>query len=143
MLRHTVKSQVVNCLVSRTPKHFQTVYEGEIWCLCTVPFDPKSSKLNSRPVYCLQLYGSYKHYLISCISLFFHDSVIGGSTIGYLRDHCANNVYKLRRHLKFPTVIKNKDRDILVIGLKGMINIKSTEMPCQSEPKTPNIEVRK
>ena len=32
-----------------------TVYEGEIWCLCTVTFGQKNSKLNSRPVYCLQL----------------------------------------------------------------------------------------
>ena len=45
------KSRAV-VLVSSTPKHFQTVYEGEIWCLCTVTFGQKSSKLNSRPVYC-------------------------------------------------------------------------------------------
>ena len=32
-------------------KYFQTVYEGEIWCLCTVTFDPKGPNLNSRPVY--------------------------------------------------------------------------------------------
>ena len=38
---------------------FQTVYEGEIWCLCTVTFGQKSSKLNSRTVYCSQLYGTY------------------------------------------------------------------------------------
>ena len=37
---------------------FQTVCEGEIWCLCTVTFGPKSIKLNSRPVYCSQLYGN-------------------------------------------------------------------------------------
>ena len=67
-------------------------------------------------------------------------SVIGGSTVGYLRDHCANNVYKLRRPLKFPTAIENKDRDVLVIGLKGM---KSTEMSCQSDSKSPKYEILK
>ena len=56
------------------------------------------------------------------------------------RDHCANNVYKLRRPLKFPTAIENKDRDVLVIGLKGMKIIKSTEMTCQSDPKSPKYE---
>ena len=73
----------------------------------------------------------YYQFLI----LFPWNSVIGGSTVGYLRDHCANNVYKLRRPLKFPTAIENKDHDVLVIGLKGMKNIKSNEMPCQSDPR--------
>ena len=44
-------------MVSSTFKDFQTVYEVEIWCLCTVTFGQKSSKSNSRPVYGLQLYG--------------------------------------------------------------------------------------
>ena len=52
-----VKSWVVNCL-SSTLKDFQTVYEEEIWCLCTVTFGQKVPKLNSRPVYCLRLYGN-------------------------------------------------------------------------------------
>ena len=38
---------------------FQKAYEGEIWCLCTVTFDQKVPKLNSRPVYCSRLYGMY------------------------------------------------------------------------------------
>ena len=40
------------------PKDFQTLYEGEIWFLCTVTFVQKSSKLNNRRVYCLQLYSN-------------------------------------------------------------------------------------
>jgi hypothetical protein len=43
-----------------TFRDFQTVYEGEIWCLCTVTF---GSKLNSRPVYCLQLYDTHRELL--------------------------------------------------------------------------------
>ena len=39
---------------------FQKAYEGEIWCLCTVTFGQKNSKLNGRPVYCSWLYGSLK-----------------------------------------------------------------------------------
>ena len=35
-----------------------SVYEGEIWCLCTGTFGQKSSKLNSRSVYCSLLYGT-------------------------------------------------------------------------------------
>ena len=41
--------------------HFQTVYKRQIWCLCTVTFGKTSSKLNSRPVYCSQLYGCSWH----------------------------------------------------------------------------------
>ena len=33
--------------------HFQTVYEGESWCLCIVTFGQNGPTLNSRPVYCL------------------------------------------------------------------------------------------
>ena len=44
-----------NSSVSSTPKDFQTVYEGEILCLCTVTFGQNGPKLNSSPVYCLQL----------------------------------------------------------------------------------------
>ena len=43
-------------MVSSTSKDFQTVYEGEIWCLCTVTFVENISKLNIRPVYSLQIY---------------------------------------------------------------------------------------
>ena len=32
--------------------HFQTVYEGEFWCLCTVTFGQNGPKLNRRPVDC-------------------------------------------------------------------------------------------
>ena len=46
--------------VSSTFKDFQTVCEGEIWCLCTVTFDQKNSKLYGRAVYCSQLYGIFK-----------------------------------------------------------------------------------
>ena len=47
-------------MVSSTFKEFQTVCEGEIWCLCVVIFDQKNSKLNSGPVYCFWLYGTLK-----------------------------------------------------------------------------------
>ena len=43
--------------VSSTFQDFQTAYEGEIWCLRTMTYGQKSSKLNSRPIYCSQLYG--------------------------------------------------------------------------------------
>ena len=42
---------------SSTFLDFQTVYDGKIGCLCTVTFGQKSSKLNSKPVYCSQLFG--------------------------------------------------------------------------------------
>ena len=42
-------------------KNFQTVCEGEIWCLCTMTFGQKSLKLNSRQVYCLRLYSLCNH----------------------------------------------------------------------------------
>ena len=35
--------------------HFQTVYEGEFWCLWR-----NGPKLNSRPVYCSRLYSTYR-----------------------------------------------------------------------------------
>ena len=44
--------------VAQLFKDFQTVYEGEISCFCTVTFGPKSLKLNSGPVYCSRLYGT-------------------------------------------------------------------------------------
>ena len=53
----TVKSPTVACL-SRLVARFQKAYEGEIWCLCTLTFGQKVPKLNSRPVYCSQLYGT-------------------------------------------------------------------------------------
>ena len=40
---------------SGTAEDCQTVYEEKIWCLCTVTFEQKCPKLNSRQVYCLQL----------------------------------------------------------------------------------------
>ena len=55
---HKVASSKI-VLVGNTFSYFQTVYEGEIWCLCTVTFAPKDPKLNSRPVYCLRLYGRW------------------------------------------------------------------------------------
>ena len=36
---------------------FRRLMMGEIWCLCTVTFGQKVPKLNSRLVYCSQLYG--------------------------------------------------------------------------------------
>ena len=45
-------------LVNTTFNDFQTVYEGEFWCLCTVTFCQKSSKLNSRSVHCSWLCGT-------------------------------------------------------------------------------------
>ena len=42
-------------------------------------------------------------------------SVICGSTIGYLRDHCANNVYQLRNR----KCIQNFVEDVLIIGFPG------------------------
>jgi hypothetical protein len=51
--------------------HFQTVYEGEFWCLCTVTLEQNGPKLNSRPVYySSRLYGK---------SLFCHKSRGWGS----------------------------------------------------------------
>ena len=41
------------------PLHFQTFYKRKIWCLYTVTFRPKRSKLNSRPVYCSKFYSKY------------------------------------------------------------------------------------
>ena len=52
--------KVASSRLSRLVAHsriFQIVYEGEIWCLFTVSFGQKSSKFDSRPVYCSQLYG--------------------------------------------------------------------------------------
>ena len=37
----------------------QIVYEGEIWCFCTVTFGQKFPKKNSSLVYCLQVYSKY------------------------------------------------------------------------------------
>ena len=39
---------------------FQKAYKGEMWCLCTMIFGQKFSKLNSRPVYYTRLYGIQK-----------------------------------------------------------------------------------
>ena len=44
-------------MLNSTPKDFQNVYEGEIWCLCTMTFGQKVPKLNSSLVYHLRLYG--------------------------------------------------------------------------------------
>ena len=57
---NTVKSRAV---VSSTFKGFQTVYEGKIWSICTVTFGQKSSKLNSRPIYCSRLDGKISAFL--------------------------------------------------------------------------------
>ena len=46
--------------VSSTPKDFQAVYEGEIWCSCTVTFGQKGLKLNSILVCCSGLCGTWK-----------------------------------------------------------------------------------
>ena len=59
------KVAISRLLVSSIFKDFQTIYEGEIWRLCTVTFGPKSLKLNSRPVYCSRLYGSLKYKTLS------------------------------------------------------------------------------
>ena len=52
------------------------------------------------------------YFLNRCLIL---SSVIGGSTIGYLRDHCANNVYQLRNR----KCIQNHKKDSLIIGFPG------------------------
>ena len=57
-LRLKVGSSKLSWLVPHFQKDFQTVYEGEIRCLCTVTFGPKGPELNSRPVYCSRLYGN-------------------------------------------------------------------------------------
>ena len=49
-------------LVSSTPKDFQTVYEGEIWCLCAVTIGQKGPILNSSLVYCSSLYCEYENH---------------------------------------------------------------------------------
>ena len=52
-------------------------YEGEIWCLCTVTFGQKVSKLNSRPVYCSRLYGIYKKWLVkNSDAIFIHNQKV-------------------------------------------------------------------
>ena len=60
--------------VSIFPKVF-----GEMWCLCTVTFVQKFLKLNSRLVYCLQLYSKYK------LCIFYKDGLVkwvdGGNNI--------------------------------------------------------------
>ena len=76
-----VASSRLSRLNSSTFKDFQTVYEGEIWCLCTVNFGPKSSKLNSRPVYCSGLYGM-------CKKLKSHNGFLN-----YLQDSTANSAH--------------------------------------------------
>ena len=53
---HEVASSRLSWLVA----HFQAVYKGEFWCLCTVTFGQNGPKLNSRPVYCSRLYVSNK-----------------------------------------------------------------------------------
>ena len=51
VLLHLLQShKQEHVLVSSTSKDFQTVYEEEIGCLCTVTFDQKSLKLNSSLV---------------------------------------------------------------------------------------------
>ena len=97
LLTHTVKTRAVDCLIqqhtqacffvmqytqrkvassrlsqlhSSTLKHFQTVYEAEVGCLCTVTFEPKSSKLNSRLVYCSRLYGTCPFFNFTSICQF-------------------------------------------------------------------------
>ena len=47
--------RIVGFYVRHSAKEFQTVYKGEIWCLCTVTFGQNISKLNSRPVYYSQI----------------------------------------------------------------------------------------
>ena len=47
--------KVANNSLSWLVAHFQKAYKEEIWCLCTLTFDQKVPKLDSRPVYCLQL----------------------------------------------------------------------------------------
>ena len=71
---HTVKFQAVDCLGSSTFNDFQTVYKGEIWCLCTVTFGQKSSKLNSRPIYCSRPYGTWKLLYIPHLVCIFYSA---------------------------------------------------------------------
>ena len=92
---------------------FQTAYEGEIWCLCTVTFGPKSLKLNRRSVYCSRLYGIYApkqnsiwhwgRYILldSCFALFSIrfllelqiNYLLSKSRSLYLRNGGGENVY--------------------------------------------------
>ena len=53
---HTYR-KVASSRLSRLVAHFQTVYEEEFWCLCTVTFGRNGPKLNSRLVYCSRLDG--------------------------------------------------------------------------------------
>ena len=52
--------KVASSRLSRLLAHFQTVYKGEFWCLCTVTFGRNGPKMNSRPVYCSRLYSTYR-----------------------------------------------------------------------------------
>ena len=66
--------KVASSRLSRTFKDFQNVYEGKIWCLCTVTFDQKISKLNSRSVYCSRLYSMSDNLFWGAEKMFFFTS---------------------------------------------------------------------
>ena len=68
-LNVTVKSRAVAVSVSTTVLDFQKAYEGEIQCLCIVTFGQNIPKLNSRPVYCSQLYCVSKGNLFDALHM--------------------------------------------------------------------------
>ena len=55
---HKVKSSRLSQLVAYL-RIFRLFMKGKIWCLCTVTFGQKISKLNRRLIYCSRLYGIY------------------------------------------------------------------------------------
>ena len=61
MDRYLVYRKVASSRLSQLVAHFHIVYEGEFWCLCIVTFGQNGPKLNSGPVYCSRLYGTYIH----------------------------------------------------------------------------------
>ena len=57
-----------------------------------------------------------ENFILRNLLHFHFFSVIGGSTIAYLRNYCANNVYQLRSR----KCIRQLQQDILVIGFPGV-----------------------
>ena len=80
--------KVASKSTSRLVKHPRT--EGEIWCLCTVTFGPKSLKLNNRLVYCSRLYGNCDSKFSAFSAAFKCASALRRITVCDIFHDCAN-----------------------------------------------------